>query len=82
MCHEYVREERPVHQVVQVCFLGWEWLSSKSDREVGIKCLSAHMFQFTFNESEPRKFVVKGPLNIGWILFGRWQTLLDLDGVS
>jgi len=40
------------------------------------------MFQFTFNESEPRKFVVKGPLNIGWILFGRWQTLLDLDGVS
>ena len=80
MCHEYVREERPVHQVVQVFF--GRWLSSKSDREVGIKCLSAHMFQFTFNESEPRKFVVKGPLNIGWILFGRWQTLLDLDGVS
>ena len=54
-------------------FLGWEWLSSKSDREVGIKCLSAHMFQFTFNESEPRKFVVKGPLNIGWIMDIVWQ---------
>ena len=63
-------------------FLGWEWLSSKSDREVGIKCLSAHMFNSLVKDSEPRKFVVKGPLNIGWILFGRWQTLLDLDGVS
>lgn len=40
------------------------------------------MFNSLVNDSEPRKFVVKGPLKIGWILFGRWQTLLYLDGVS
>lgn len=37
------------------------------------------MFNSLVNDSEPRKFVVKGPLNMGWILFGRWQTLLYLE---
>ena len=68
MCHDYVREERPVHQVVQVCFF-WEVvkfqirLGSGDDKMFS----SAHIFNSQDNKSEQRKLVVKGPLSIEWI---------------
>jgi len=65
VCH--VREERPVHQVVQVCFWGevvkFQIRSGSGDKMFS----SAHIFNSQVNKSEQRKLVVKGPLNIEWI---------------